>query len=58
MQIVSKLSCSVSRDGVQAWLCKLTVDYSEDQISQRIAVSAVNNAFGVHSDHVQDIVVS
>ena len=31
---------------------KLTVDYSEDQRSQRIALSAINNAFGVHSDHV------
>ena len=37
---------------------KLTVDYSEDQRSQRIALSAINNAFGLHSDHVQDIVVS
>ena len=37
---------------------KLTVDYSEDQRSQRIALSAINNAFGVHSDHVQDIVVT
>ena len=34
---------------------KLTIDYSEDQISQK---SAINNAFGVHSDHIQDIVVS
>ena len=38
-------------------LAKLTVDYSEDQRSQRIALSAIN-AFGVHSDHVQDILVS
>ena len=37
---------------------KLTVDYSEDQRSQRIALSAINNTFGVHSDHVQDIAVS
>ena len=36
---------------------KLSVEYSEDQRSQRI-VSAVNNAFSVHSDHVQDIVVT
>ena len=33
---------------------KLTVDYSEDQRSQRIALSAINNAFSVHSNHVQD----
>ena len=37
---------------------ELIVDYSEDQRSQKIALSAINNAFGVHSDHVQDIVVS
>ena len=37
---------------------KLTVDYSEDQRSQRIALSAINNAFGVHSNHVQDIVMT
>ena len=37
---------------------KVTVDYSEDQRNQRIALSAINNAFGVHSDHVQDIAVS
>ena len=37
---------------------ELTVDYSEDQRSQKIALSAINNAFGVHSDHVQGIVVS
>ena len=36
---------------------KLTVDYSEDQRSQRIALFAINNAFGMHSDHAQDIVV-
>ena len=36
---------------------KLTVDYSEDQRGQRIALSAINNAFGVHSNHVQDIAV-
>ena len=34
---------------------KLTVDNSEDQRSQRIALSAINNAFDVHSDHIQDI---
>ena len=37
---------------------KLTVDYSHDQRSPRIALSAINIAFSVHSDHVQDVVVS
>ena len=37
---------------------KLTVDYSEDQRSQKIVLPAINNAFGVQSDHVQDIAVS
>ena len=36
---------------------ELTVDYSEDQRSQRIALPAINNAFSVRSDHVQDIAV-
>ena len=54
MQIVSALCVvMVCKPG----FAKLTVDYSEDQRSQRIALSAVNNAFGVHSDHVQDIVL-
>ena len=38
------------------------VDYSEDQRSQRIvsniALSTINNAFGVHSNDVQDIAMS
>ena len=52
------LSLCVS-DGVQAWFCKTeSIDYSEDQRSQKIALSAINNAFGVHSNHVQDIVVT
>ena len=37
---------------------ELTVDYSEDQRSQKTALSAINNAFGEDSDDVQDIVVS
>ena len=63
MQIVSRLSHFVY---VCVCVCvckpgfaKLTVDYSEDQRSRRIALSAISNAFGVHSDHVQvDIAVS
>jgi len=43
-QRVLRLSLCVC---VQAWLCKLTVDYSEDQRSQKIALSAISNAFGV-----------
>ena len=53
MQIVSRLSRFVCPG-----FAKLTVDYSEDQRSQRIAMSVINNAFGVHSDHVRDIAVS
>ena len=56
MQIVSRLSRSVCV--CKPGFAKLTVDYSEDQRGQRIALSAINNAFGVHSDHIQDIVVS
>ena len=37
---------------------KLTVDYSEDQKIGEIALSATNNAFGVHSNHIQDIAMS
>ena len=58
MRIISRLSRSVCRDGVQAWLCKTDSRLLWDQRSQRIALSAINNAFGVHSDHVQDIVAS
>ena len=57
MRIVSTLALcvvTVCKPG----FAKLTVDYSEDQKSQIIALSAINNAFGVHCDHVQDIVVS
>ena len=36
---------------------KVTVDYSQDQRSQIIVLYPINNAFGVHSDHVQDIAV-
>ena len=43
-QRVLRLSLCVC---VQAWLCKLTVDYSEDQRSQKIALSTISNAFGV-----------
>ena len=51
MQIVSRLSRFVCAN-------LALQDYSEDQKSQRIVSSAINNAFGVHSDHVQDIAVS
>ena len=57
MQIVSRLTLcvvTVCKPG----FAKLTVDYSEDQRSQRIVLSAINNAYRVHSDHVQDIVVN
>ena len=37
---------------------KLTVDYSEDQRSQRIVLSAINNTFGVHSEDIYNIAVS
>ena len=47
---------------VSMFLCQcVTVDYSEDQkIGEQfeIALSATNNAFGVHSDHIQDIAMS
>ena len=43
MQIVSRLS---------------RFDYSENQRSQRIALSAINNTFGMHSDQVQDTAMS
>ena len=57
MEIVLRLTLCI-----QKWLAKLTVDYSEDQRSQRIvsniALSAINNTFGVHSDDVQDLAMS
>ena len=53
MHIVSLALC-VCKPG----FAKLTVDYSEDQRSQKIVLPAINNAFGVQSDHVQDITVS
>ena len=51
----SKVKCesSTTHDNMHALLAKLTVDYSEDRKSSRIALSAKNNAFGVHSNHVQ-----
>jgi len=55
--MVSRLSRSVCWTVCKPGFTELTVDYSEDQRSQKIA-SAINNAFGVHSDHVQGIVVS
>ena len=56
--MVSRLSRSVCWTVCKPGFAELTVDYSEDQRSQKIALSAINDAFGVHSDHVQDIVVS
>ena len=61
---MSKVKCELSPDSLalcvvtvcKPGFAKLTVDYFEDQRSRRIALSAINNAFGVHSDHVQDIV--
>ena len=53
MHIVSLALC-VCKPG----FAKLTVDYSGDQRSQKIVLPAINNAFGVQSDHVQDITVS
>ena len=55
MQIVLRLSHFVC---VQAWLRKTDSRVSEDQGSQNIALSVINNAFSVHSNHVQDIAVS
>ena len=56
--MVSRLSRSVCQMVCKPGFAKLTVDYSEDQRSQKIVLSAINNAFSVHSDHVQDIVGS
>ena len=56
--MVSRLSRSVCWTVCKPCFAELTVDYSENQRSRKIALSAINNAFGVHSDHVQDIVVS
>ena len=56
--MVSRLSRSVCWMVCKPGFAELTVDYSEDQRSQKIALSAINNAFSVHSDHIQDIVVS
>ena len=52
--MVSRLSRSVRQMVCKPGFAKLTVDYSEDQRSQKIALSVLNNAFSVHSDHVQD----
>ena len=43
--MVSRLSRSVCQTVCKPGLAKLTVDYSEDQRRQRIALSAINNAF-------------
>ena len=43
--MVSRLSRSVCHMVCKPGFAKLTVDYSEDQRSQRIALSAINNAF-------------
>ena len=56
--MVSRISLSVCWIVCKSGFAKLTVDYSKDQRSQKIALSAKNNAFGVHSDHVQDMAVS
>ena len=56
----SKVKCKSPRDSLPLCVCKpgfakLTVDYSEDQRSQRIALCAINNAFGVQTDHIQEL---
>ena len=51
MQIALRFSRFVC---ARAWLCKTDSRLSEDQGSQNIALSAINNAFSVHSNHVQD----
>ena len=52
MQIVLRLSLCSCKSG----FAKLPVDYSEksEDIDSLIALSKMNNAFGVHSDNVQD----